>query len=49
MENNILDKITNDSLDSVKEVIKYAEIYKLTNSQKFLNYLDSLNQLSVKY
>lgn len=49
MESNTLDKIINNSLDSVKGVIKYAEIYKLTNSQKFLDYLDSLNALSVKY
>lgn len=40
-------------MDSVKKelqnVITYAEENKLTNSQEFLNFLDDVNKLSVKY
>ena len=36
-------------LDQVKEVITYAEQNQLTNTQEFINFLDTLNELSVKY
>ena len=36
-------------LDQVQEVITYAEQNNLTNTQEFINFLDKLNELSVKY
>ena len=36
-------------LDQVQEVITYAEQNQLTNTQEFINFLDKLNELSVKY
>lgn len=37
------------TLSSVNDLIKYAEEHNLTNTQEFLDALDNLNKLSVKY
>ena len=36
-------------ITQVEEVIKYAENNQLTNTQEFINFLDRINGLSVKY
>lgn len=37
------------ALVSLKAIVNYAENNNLTNSQDFLNFLDTINKLSVKY
>lgn len=39
----------NEALHKVIEAIVYYENNNLTNSQEFINFLDDLNNLSVKY
>jgi hypothetical protein len=36
-------------LNQVEEAIKYAEENQLTNTQEFINFLDTLNEMSVRY
>ena len=36
-------------LHNLKQIIEYAEENNLTNSQEFLDFLDEINRLSVKY
>ena len=36
-------------INQVEEAIKYAEINQLTNTQEFINFLDTLNEMSVRY
>lgn len=38
-----------DALNKVKAIIDYAENFDEINEQWFLNWLDELNKLSVKY
>jgi hypothetical protein len=38
-----------EALEAVLKVIEYAEQNNLTNSQEFINFLDELNALSIKY
>ena len=37
------------SIVSLKASINYAENNNLTNTQEFINFLDKINELSVKY
>lgn len=37
------------ALVSLKAIVNYAENNNLTNTQDFLNFLDTINELSVKY
>ena len=34
---------------NLQQIIDYAEENNLTNSQEFLNFLDTINELSVRY
>jgi hypothetical protein len=36
-------------LNQVEDAIKYAEANQLTNTQEFINFLDTLNEMSVRY
>ena len=36
-------------INQVEEAIKYAEENQLTNTQEFINFLDTLNEMSVRY
>jgi hypothetical protein len=36
-------------INQVEDVIKYAEENQLTNTQEFINFLDTLNEMSVRY
>lgn len=34
---------------NLQQIIDYAEENNLTNSQEFLNFLDKINEISVRY
>lgn len=36
-------------INQVEDAIKYAEENQLTNTQEFINFLDTLNEMSVRY
>lgn len=36
-------------LQNIEEVLNYIEEHNLTNSQEFLDFLDQLNEISVRY
>lgn len=36
-------------LNEIEEVVEYYVEYELTNTQEFLNFMDSLNEISVRY
>lgn len=36
-------------LRDLEAIINYAEKNNLTNSQEFLNFLDKLNEISIRY
>lgn len=36
-------------LNEIEEVIEYYVEYELTNTQEFLDFMDSLNEISVRY
>lgn len=40
---------TQKILNEIEEVIKYYEEHELTNTQEFLDFVDSLNEASVRY
>lgn len=42
-------QLQNLVLYSLQQVIDYADENNLTNSQEFLNFLDKINELSVRY
>lgn len=42
-------QLQNLVLYNLQQVIDYAEENNLTNSQEFLNFLDKINELSVRY
>lgn len=46
---NKLNNKISDSLSSVNDTVSYAENNNLINTQEFINFLDELNKLSVKY
>ena len=37
------------TIDNLQHIIKYAEDNNLVNSQEFINFLDEVNEISVKY
>lgn len=36
-------------VSQLEETIKYAEKNQLINTQEFINFLDKINELSIKY
>lgn len=36
-------------LNEIEEVVEYYVQYELTNTQEFLDFMDSLNEISVRY
>jgi hypothetical protein len=36
-------------INQVEDAIKYAEENQLTNTQEFINFLDTLNEMSIRY
>lgn len=42
-------QLQNLVLYNLQQVIDYAEENNLTNSQEFLNFLDTVNEISVRY
>lgn len=45
----MLEKMQTQAIQKVLEVINYAEKNKLTNENTFINFLDDLNDLSIRY
>lgn len=45
----ILEYLQNDLLADLMQIIDYAERNELTNTQQFLDFLDILNEVSVRY
>ena len=45
----MLEKMRKQAIQKVLEVINYAEENNLTNNNTFINFLDDLNDLSVRY
>jgi hypothetical protein len=45
----ILESLQNDLLVDLMVIIDYAERNELTNTQQFLDFLDILNEVSVRY
>ena len=41
--------LTQRAIYNLQQAIKYAENNELTNSQEFLDFLDTINELSVLY
>mgnify|MGYP003509649743 CR=1 FL=1 len=42
-------QLQNLVLYSLQQVIDYADREQLTNTQEFLNFLDTINEMSVRY
>lgn len=42
-------QLQNLVLHNLQQVIDYADREQLTNTQEFLNFLDEINELSVRY
>jgi len=45
----MLQELMEQALHSLQQTIKYAEDNELTNTQEFINFLDTINELSVRY
>ena len=45
----ILESLQNDLLVDLMLIIDYAQKNELTNTQQFLDFLDILNEVSVRY
>ena len=45
----ILESLQNNLLAELMQIIDYAERNELTNTQQFLDFLDILNEVSVRY
>lgn len=45
----ILESLQNDLLVDLMQIIDYAQRNELTNTQQFLDFLDILNEISVRY
>ena len=45
----ILESLQNNLLADLRQVIDYAKRNELTNTQQFLDFLDILNEVSVRY
>ena len=44
-----LESLQNDLLVDLMQIIDYAQKNELTNTQQFLDFLDILNEVSVRY
>ena len=44
-----LEQLQQQVLYNLHQTIKYAEKEQLTNIQEFINFLDTINELSVSY
>lgn len=44
-----LTNLQKEAILKIKETINYAIEHELTNSQEFLNFLDTINELSITY
>ena len=44
-----LESLQNNLLAALMQIIDYAERNELTNTQQFLDFLDILNEVSVRY
>jgi hypothetical protein len=44
-----LESLQNDLLVDLMQIIDYAQRNELTNTQQFLDFLDILNEVSVRY
>ena len=44
-----LNSMMTEALHNLQQIINYAEENNLTNTQEFLDFLDSINEISVKY
>ena len=44
-----LESLQNDLLVDLMQIIDYAKRNELTNTQQFLDFLDILNEVSVRY
>lgn len=47
--NNVIENYIQEIINKSEEVVSYAELNKELNSQWFLNFLDTLNEISVRY
>lgn len=45
----MLQKLQKQVITQLEETITYAEEHQLTNTQEFINFLDKINELSIKY
>ena len=45
----ILESLQNDLLADLMQILDYAQRNELTNTQEFLDFLDILNEVSVRY
>lgn len=45
----MLELTCNMLIQNIEEVLNYIEEHNLTNSQEFLDFLDQLNEISVRY
>ena len=45
----ILESLQNDLLVDLMQIIDYAQRNERTNTQQFLDFLDILNEVSVRY
>lgn len=44
-----LTNLQKEAILKIKETINYAEKHNLTNSQEFIQFLDTINELSITY
>lgn len=49
MEEEVFKMALEECLHNIRAVIQTAEKRCLTNTQEFINFLDELNELSIKY
>ena len=49
MEEEQINELCKDVIKMAEHTIKLVEIYKCNDKQWFLDYLDKLNEISVKY
>jgi hypothetical protein len=49
MSKSTLTQIQDKALYDLNNIIEFAEEHDLVNSQEFINFLDKLNEISVRY
>lgn len=45
----VLQHMQKEVVSQLEETIKYAEKNQFINTQEFINFLDKINELSIKY